>query len=190
MSETSNSGYNIQFRDADGRPLYPIVRASGVIMPDNNFLGQKGYALKSELLTDVALVRDELPAASDADRRRIYCIPAQLGTGYTKFIVIATTTLEGGTTFEWEAISGASSSSPGEPGETPEGFDEFKALVEAALAKKASSENVYTKEETRAVVAEATSLDVSYESLGEEVYLPVDSLPPSFTPPSTKNPTE
>lgn len=189
MSETSNSGYNIQFRDADGRPLYPIVRASGVIMPDNNFLGQKGYALKSELLTDVALVRDELPAASDADRRRIYCIPAQLGTGYTKFIVIATTTLEGGTTFEWEAISGASSS-PGEPGETPEGFDEFKALVEAALAKKASSENVYTKEETRAVVAEATSLDVSYESLGEEVYLPVDSLPPSFTPPSTENPTE
>lgn len=189
MSETSNSGYSIQFRDENGRPLYPITKASGVIMPDNKFLGDKGYALKSELPVEIAVVAESLKDARDVDRRFIYCVPNELSEGYTMYVVVATTTLEGGTEYRWEAVSGAPSFS-GEPGETPEGFDDFKRLVEAALAKRALSENIFTKDETRAVVSEAIALDVSYESLGEEVYLPADTLPPSFTPPSTETPTE
>ncbi|MBQ9088654.1 MAG: hypothetical protein IJY46_07730 [Lentisphaeria bacterium] len=178
MSETTSTGYSIQFRDANGTPLYPIARASGVIMPNNQYLDLTDYAKRAELISELALVVSALPSADTADHRLIYCVPAEIGEGYTKYIPVN----KGATDapdWDWVDLGGSTITvDPDEP--LPEGVYVTVEQVSAALAKKANSADVYLKTETysKTEVDAAIALDVSYVSLGETEIEP----PPGFLP--------
>ena len=178
MSETTSTGYTIQFRDANGTPLYPIARASGVIMPNNQYLDLTGFAQKNELVNDLALVVSALPSADTADRRRVYCVPAEIGEGYTKYIPVNKGSADAP---EWDWVNLGGSTITVDPDEPlPEGVYVTVEQVNSALAKKANSGDVYTKTETysKTEVDAAIALDVSYVLLGETEI----EAPPGFLP--------
>jgi hypothetical protein len=178
MSETTSTGYSIQFRDANGTPLYPIVRASGVIMPNNEYLNLTDYAKRAELISEISLIVSALPSADTADHRLIYCVPAEIGEGYTKYIPV-----NKGTALapEWDWVNLGGSTITVDPDEPlPDGVYVTVEQVNSALARKANSGDVYTKTETysKTEIDTAFSLDVSYVSLGETEIEP----PPGFLP--------
>ena len=178
MSETTSAPYSIQFRDTNGTPLYPIVRASGVIMPNNQYLNLTDYAKRDELISEISLVVSALPSADTADHRLIYCVPAEIGEGYTKYIPVNKGAADAP---EWDWVELGGSSIPVNPDEPlPEGVYVTVEQVNSALAKKANSADVYTKTETysKTEVDAVIALDVTYVSLGETEI----EAPPGFLP--------
>jgi hypothetical protein len=164
MSETTSTGYSIQFRDANGTPLYPIVRASGVIMPNNEYLNLTDYAKRAELISVISLVVSALPSADTADHRLIYCVPSGSGDGYTNFVPVNKGTALA-PEWEWVSLKGATINVDPDNEELEALFD----YVDEKLSYKAPSESVYTKAETysKAEVEAVVALDVTYVSLGE-----------------------